>query len=169
MPAAHAQRSAPKAESAKKSQANRAHAAEKSPSHSQTSQGLISRQANPLSSPASFNPSSLNLIHLQRTVGNRAVGRFLQAKLAISQPDDPYEREADRVADTVMRMPAPAPPDEEETSVQTKPLATTISPLVQREAQQHLEEEEDKVVATKPLVQRVPMAVPEDDEEQKVF
>ncbi|HEX7333264.1 MAG TPA: DUF4157 domain-containing protein [Pyrinomonadaceae bacterium] len=31
----------------------------------------------------------------------------LQAKLAVSQPDDPYEREADRVADNVMRMAAP--------------------------------------------------------------
>src|SRR5207249_249208 len=30
----------------------------------------------------------------------------IQAKLAISQPDDPYEQEADRVAEQVMRMPA---------------------------------------------------------------
>ena len=30
----------------------------------------------------------------------------VQAKLAVSAPDDPYEREADRVADQVMRMPA---------------------------------------------------------------
>ena len=33
---------------------------------------------------------------------------FLQPKLAISQPDDPYEQEADRVAEQVMRMPDPA-------------------------------------------------------------
>ena len=31
-----------------------------------------------------------------------------QAKLAISQPDDPYEQEADQVAEQVMRMPDPA-------------------------------------------------------------
>ena len=31
----------------------------------------------------------------------------LQAKLTVSQPGDPYEVEADRVADRVMRMPAP--------------------------------------------------------------
>ena len=31
---------------------------------------------------------------------------FLQPKLAISQPSDPYEQEADRVAEQVMRMPA---------------------------------------------------------------
>ena len=30
----------------------------------------------------------------------------LQAKLAISQPNDPYEQEADKVAEQVMRMPA---------------------------------------------------------------
>ena len=42
--------------------------------------------------------------------GNRAalgVPLFLQPKLAISQPGDPFEQEADRVADQVMRMPEP--------------------------------------------------------------
>jgi hypothetical protein len=32
----------------------------------------------------------------------------IQPKLRISQPNDPYEKEADRVAEQVMRMPAPA-------------------------------------------------------------
>ncbi|MGA6828050.1 eCIS core domain-containing protein [Nitrospira sp. NS4] len=32
---------------------------------------------------------------------------FLQPKLAISQPGDPYEQEADRVADQILRMPEP--------------------------------------------------------------
>jgi hypothetical protein len=45
--------------------------------------------------------------------GNRAVARLasgllLQPKLAISQPGDPLEQEADRFADQVMRMPEPA-------------------------------------------------------------
>jgi hypothetical protein len=31
----------------------------------------------------------------------------LQAKLRVGQPDDAYEREADRFADQVMRMPEP--------------------------------------------------------------
>src|SRR5262245_29669104 len=35
-------------------------------------------------------------------------GPRLQAKLTVSAPDDPFEREADRVADEVMRMPDPA-------------------------------------------------------------
>ena len=47
---------------------------------------------------------------LQRAVGNRALSSLLrspiiQPKLTVSEPDDPYEREADRVADQVMRMP----------------------------------------------------------------
>jgi hypothetical protein len=32
----------------------------------------------------------------------------IQAKLAISQPNDPFEQEADRIADQVVRMPDPA-------------------------------------------------------------
>lgn len=53
------------------------------------------------------------ILQLQRTIGNRAVQRLLrsrtlQAQLAISQPGDIYEQEADRVAEEVIRMPAPA-------------------------------------------------------------
>jgi hypothetical protein len=33
---------------------------------------------------------------------------LLQTKLTINQPGDRYEQEADRVADTIMRMPDPA-------------------------------------------------------------
>jgi hypothetical protein len=40
---------------------------------------------------------------MQRLLGNGAI----QAKLQVSQPGDPQEREADRVADDVMRMPEP--------------------------------------------------------------
>ncbi len=37
--------------------------------------------------------------------GADASAPVLQAKLEISQPGDPYEQEADRVAEQVMRMP----------------------------------------------------------------
>ena len=57
---------------------------------------------------------------MQRTVGNQAVLNLfhagqIQAQLRISQPGDPFEQEADRVADQVMHMPldeslSPAPP-----------------------------------------------------------
>lgn len=33
--------------------------------------------------------------------------RAIQAKLKVSQPNDKYEQEADRVAEQVMRMPEP--------------------------------------------------------------
>lgn len=57
------------------------------------------------------------LARLHNTYGNQAVLRMLsqsaapavQAKLTINQPGDVFEQEADRVADHVMRMPAPAP------------------------------------------------------------
>ena len=39
--------------------------------------------------------------------GNQALLRRLQAKLKVGSVDDPLEHEADRVADQVMRMPAP--------------------------------------------------------------
>jgi len=53
------------------------------------------------------------VLQLQQTFGNQAVQRLLrsrviQARLNISQPGDPFEQEADRVAEKVMRMPAPA-------------------------------------------------------------
>lgn len=58
--------------------------------------------------PASSSPPPLHpALTLQRTIGNQAVGRLfrsrsIQAKLQISQPDDLYEQEADRVADKIM-------------------------------------------------------------------
>ena len=43
-----------------------------------------------------------------QAVARPGLPRFLQAKLPVSQPGDPYEQEADRVADQVMRLPTPA-------------------------------------------------------------
>jgi len=57
--------------------------------------------------------ASQNIAFLQRTIGNQAVGRLIQTKLKISQPNDKYEEEADHVAEKVMRMPEP--------SIQRKP------------------------------------------------
>jgi hypothetical protein len=103
-----------------------------------------------------------DMLALQRAYGNRAVTHLIQTKLMVGPAGDKYEREADRVAEQVMNMPAPAgnqrsavggqPPvqrqAEEEEEVQTKPLAASITPLVQRQA------EEEEEVQTKPLVQR---------------
>jgi hypothetical protein len=54
---------------------------------------------------AAFRPVRSNQAALRDLA---AAGLPVQAKLAIGAVDDPLEREADRVADRVMRMPAPA-------------------------------------------------------------
>ncbi len=51
------------------------------------------------------------LLYLQRLAGNQAAGRFIQAKLHISQPGDKYEQEADMMADCVMQAPESASVD----------------------------------------------------------
>ncbi|HNP97168.1 MAG TPA: hypothetical protein PKJ63_16120, partial [Cyclobacteriaceae bacterium] len=102
--------------------------------------------------------------HLLRTLGNREVARLIQAKrlspsgeiiglqrkLTVGAADDQYEQEADQVAHQVMSMPDAAvanpmqrvtsPEDDQEKTLQTKPLATSITPFVQRE----MSNEEDK-------------------------
>ncbi len=96
-----------------------------------------------------------DIIALQKMAGNRAVARWIQTKLAVGPAHDPYEQEADRVAQQVMAMPAPArtqptvqrAPEEEE-ELQMKPLAASITPLVQRQA------EEEEELQMKPEVQR---------------
>lgn len=63
----------------------------------------------------------------------------VQTKLTIGQPNDQYEQEADRVAKQVMSMAPPATPniqrqaEEKQEEVQTKPLAQTITSIVQRQ------------------------------------
>ena len=98
------------------------------------------------------------ILFLQRTAGNQAVSKLmrsgaLQAKLRIGLPGDAYEQEADRVADAVMRMPEPGvqrqvePEEEEEETLQSKPLASQITPLVQVQRQEEPEEEEEMLQA----------------------
>ena len=63
--------------------------------------------------PASGGPeNAFGFVGVQQNAGNLAIQRLfnsglLQAKFSISHPDDPYEREADNIADRVMRMPEP--------------------------------------------------------------
>jgi hypothetical protein len=89
------------------------------------------------------------LLQLQRQIGNQAVSRLIQAKLKVGKPNDTYEQEADRVADTVMRMPDSQVhrQTEEEDKAQAKPLEGAIAPLVQRQA----EENKEETAQTKPL------------------
>lgn len=124
-----------------------------------------------------FTANHLSTLH--HSLGNQAVGRMIQAKLTIGEPDDKYEREADQVADKVMLMPEPANNDDGKT-IQTKPLASQITSLVQRvpveqpdEDESMLqmmpeempEKEEEETVAAKLLVQRQPQTEGDEEEE----
>jgi hypothetical protein len=105
--------------------------AQKLPEHSHAVQGkrtdeaeLVSDRAQPLDpraivQRAALAPKSLrpaDILRLQQTLGNRAVGRLLsqlspapslvQAKLAVNVPGDKYEQEADRIAEEVTQRPA---------------------------------------------------------------
>ena len=103
---------------------------------------------------------------------------LIQPKLKISQPNDKYEQEADRVADMVMRMPEPkiqremnTKEDEEEETVQTKSIGDSITPLIQRQIENQEEEKEETIQpkliqnSIAPLVQRQ-VKNEEEDEEQ---
>ena len=73
---------------------------------------------------------------LAQQLGNAGLLRILQAKLAVGDPQDHFEQEADRVADQVMRMPdvaagsAPAPASTQTTAVQRAADATSALPVV---------------------------------------
>jgi hypothetical protein len=106
-----------------------------------------------LDDPLAASPEAM--LVAQKVTGNRAVSRLIQTKLTVGPAGDQYEQEADRVAGQVMAMPVQTQPavqraPEEEEELQMKPLAASITPLVQRVA---IEEEE---LQTKPIVQRAP-------------
>ena len=63
----------------------------------------------------------------------------IQPKLAISQPDDPYEREADRVADRVMRMATPQASESKPSSFPNTSL------ILQRKCEQCKDEEDQNL------------------------
>ena len=83
--------------------------------------------------PARLSSSRNPLLELQHSVGNQAIQRltsspFIQTKLQVSTPEDESEQEADRVADTVMRMPEPTVSKQ---SV-VQPVSSQITPLARR-------------------------------------
>ena len=53
-----------------------------------------------LADPTQLRPA--DVLYLQRTIGNRATGQLLQAKLTLGPAGDKYEQEADRTAKQVM-------------------------------------------------------------------
>ena len=78
------------------------------PSHTKTDQPLpFSQRHLARKDELPKDVSIRRLLQLHRAYGNKAFGRFIQAKLKINQPGDAYEQEADHVADQVMQMRPP--------------------------------------------------------------
>jgi len=93
-----------------------------------------------------------NGYHLQRTIGNSATSRLfsarhIQAKLTLSNPGDASEREADRVAGEVMRMPEPQPG----LTVRSSPLSLQrkCTTCEEEHKRQLIPGEEEKIVQAK--------------------
>ncbi|MBD1867174.1 DUF4157 domain-containing protein [Cyanobacteria bacterium FACHB-471] len=83
-----------------------------------------------------------------------ADAELVQTKLKVGAPGDRYEQEADYVAAQVMAMPdseaqpiqrqTEDSPEEEGEEIQMKPLAQTITPLVQRQSEEETEDVQAK-------------------------
>jgi hypothetical protein len=86
-----------------------------------------------------------------------------QTRLNISQPGDPYEREADRVADQVMRIPEPAATEEAAVLGQTQvpQIQHLCSECEEKLHRQPMKEEEEEEEGSS---QPVDMDMPEPDE-----
>lgn len=86
-------------------------------------------------------------------MGNTFISRItpaqqgVQAKLKVSEPGDQYEREADRVADRVMRMQAPPQP----------PADVSDTPVTVQRKCQACEREDDDVIRRKPVASAATM------------
>lgn len=92
---------------------------------------------------------------LPQTLGNQAMQRLLhsraiQAKLAVSHPGDPYEQEADRVAERVLRIPELTP-----SGGVTAP-ASDERPRIQRMCTGCEEEEEEGTIRAKSVPGQAP-------------
>jgi uncharacterized protein DUF4157/putative peptidoglycan binding protein len=117
------------------------------------------------------------LLARQQALGNQAVQRLLhvgliQAKLTINEPGDQYEQEADRVAEQVMRMPAPQTSKGAVVSGQVQPpriqrLCPNCEEELHRQTQElHFQrmcqecEEEEAILQKKTVPGRMPEASP---------
>jgi hypothetical protein len=115
----------------------------------------MDEHAESLAMPRSDGQQANLVLHLQHTYGNRYVQRLIesmgvQTRLAVSAPNDAYEQEADRVAETVNKAEnAPLQrQEEEEEPIQPKSIAE-----IQRQPEEELEEDEE-VLRPKSVLQR---------------
>jgi len=134
----------------------------------------LQRQSTGPSAPAR------SLVGLQSVIGNQAMRRlidspYIQTKLQVSKPGDPFEQEADRVADNVMRMTEPGGDDKETSSVQTQLVQRRVPSVavredddeekIAREADNDYEADRDETVARSATETPIQMRAEEDDEE----
>jgi flavin-binding protein dodecin len=132
-----------------------------------TQQHVEGRETSP-DSAQSFQGGLHAIAQLQRTLGNQRVAQLIQAKrltpegkiiglqrkLTVGAADDQYEQEADRVALQVINTPdavvtastgrAPSLAEAQNQTLQTKPLAASITPIVQRQRGKENEEDQDR-------------------------
>ena len=85
--------------------------------------------------------------HLQQTLGNQAIQRMIrlgviQASLKVSHPNDPYEKEADRVAAKIMGM-----SENKTAAVNSKKHDNTISQ--QEEEEEELQTKQNNTISRK--------------------
>jgi Domain of unknown function (DUF4157) len=113
-------------------------------------QPSVARHIKPGNSPV------IGIQQLNAVIGNQKVQRMLQtgaiqAKLKVGQPDDKYEKEADQMADKVMRMPEPDCIDckKEENDVQAKKEDDDIQRQPEDEEIQAKKEDEEEPVQAK--------------------
>jgi hypothetical protein len=149
------------------------------PESPEKTQHVEGHEAN-AASAQSFQGGLHAISQLQRTLGNLRVAQLiqtkrltpegkiigLQRKLTVGAADDQYEQEADRVAHQVMNTPdavattsaerAPSLAEAQNQTLQTKPLAASITSIVQRQKEkidvednQDREEEKDKSLQVK--------------------
>ena len=88
-------------------------------------------------------PGNQAMLRTQAPTAGRGVPG-IQAKLRVGAVDDPSEREADRIADQIMRMPNPS-------IAATPVLGAADGPLIRRKCAACEEEEKGQLLQTKPL------------------
>ena len=137
-------------------------------SQARTKQRIAARATRPASAQSSQRRSH-PILQLQRRLGNRRVMQLIQArrltpegkvidfqrKLSVGAADDHYEQEADRVARQVMNIPDAVVPNamqrdtssEKDQTLQTKPLAASITAFVERQSMPDEESEHKPVEA----------------------
>jgi hypothetical protein len=110
-------------------------------SQPQPSQNLVQRK--PVIPGMQQPPGFAHLDLFSHAPQRRPLINPLQAKLAIGQPNDIYEQEADRVAEQVMTMAPPTPPNIQRQleEIQPKSLAERITPIVQRQEEEATDED----------------------------